>query len=105
MIRGDHKFFRFWERPGSMYLYNLDNDIREGVNVAKDYPAVAKALDREMNRHFATVNASLPKPNSDADPSYKPYDPDAPEAELHAKAPTAKKPGDPAATETAEMTR
>ncbi len=88
-----------------MYLYNLDNDIREGVNVAKDYPAVAKALDREMNRHFATVNASLPKPNSDADPSYKPYDPDAPEAELHAKAPTAKKPGDPAATETAEMTR
>ena len=97
VIRGDHKFFRFWERPGSMYLYNLDNDIRESVNVAKDYPAIAKELDREMNRHFTAVDASLPKPNPDADPAYEPYDPDAPEAESHAKVPTSKQPADPAA--------
>lgn len=97
VVRGDHKFFRFWERPGSMYLYNLENDIQEGSNVASDYPAIARELDREMDRHFVAVNASLPKPNPDADPAYKPYDPDAPEATAHGKAPTARKPNDPAA--------
>ena len=80
-----------------MYLYNLDTDIRESANVAKDYPTIAKELDREMNRHFTAVSASLPKPNPDADPAYKPYDPDAPEAESHAKAPTEKKPSEPTA--------
>jgi arylsulfatase A len=95
VVRGDHKLFRFWERPGSMYLYNLDHDIRESANVAKDYPAIAKELDREMNRHFTAVNASLPKPNPNADPAYKPYDPDAPETTSHAEAPTAKKSDDP----------
>ncbi len=97
VVCGDYKLFRFWERPGSMYLYNLDNDIQEGSNVAKDYPKVAQELDQEMDRHFAAVNASLPKPNPDADPAYKPYDPDAPEAESQAKALSAKKPEDPAA--------
>lgn len=81
VIRGDHKFLRFWERPGSMYLYNLDTDISETVNVAKDYPAIARQLDQEMDRHFAAVNASLPRPNPKADPAYQPYDPDVPEAE------------------------
>ena len=97
VIRGDHKFFRFWERPGSMYLYNLENDIHEGSNVANDYPAIARELDREMDRHFAAVNASLPKPNPNADATYKPYDPDAPEAAAHVNNPAAKKPNDPAA--------
>ena len=96
VIRGDHKFFRFWERPGSMYLYNLDNDLRESANVANDHPSIARELDRKMDRHFAAANANLPKPNPNADPAYQPYDPDAPET-AHVKTPTAGKPGDKAA--------
>lgn len=80
-----------------MYLYNLDNDIRESANVANDFPPIARELDQEMDRHFVAVNASLPKPNPNADPAYQPYDPDAPEATAHVNTPTAKKPNDPSA--------
>ena len=96
VIRDDHKYFRFWEQPGSMYLYNLDNDLRESANMANDNPSLARELDQEMDRHFAAVNASLPKLNPNADPDYQPYDPDAPEATAHVKPPAAKKPGDKA---------
>lgn len=91
VIRGDHKFLRFWERPGSFYLYNLDNDIGETVNVARDYPVIVKQLDKEMDRHFTLVDASLPKPNPDAPADYHAYDPNAPESEAHA-APKAPEP-------------
>ncbi len=94
VVRGDHKFFRFWERPGSMYLYNLDDDIRESANLAIDSPAIAQKLNWEMDRHLAAVNASLPKPNPNADPAYQPYDPDAPEAEARIKTPATPKPSD-----------
>jgi hypothetical protein len=29
-----------------------------------------------MDRYHAAVKACLPKPNPDADPNYKPFDPD-----------------------------
>ncbi len=83
VIQGDHKFFRFYERPGSRYLYHLDNDIGESTNVAERYPGIAARLGIEMDRYHASVEACLPKPNPKADPNYKPYDPDAHEEDAH----------------------
>ena len=72
-----------------------DSRVNEVSEITQGMKAIAKELDREMNRHFTAVNASLPKPNPNADPAYKPYDPDAPETTSHAEAPTAKKSDDP----------
>lgn len=57
----------------------------------------AEPSDRELDRHFATVNADRPKSNPNADPAYQPYDPDAPEGAAHFNTRSATNPNNRAA--------
>jgi len=76
VLQGDYKFFRFYEQPGSLYLYNLKYNIGETENVATQNRAVTARLGKEMYRYFAFIKACLPKPNPDAPADFQPYDPD-----------------------------
>lgn len=90
VIQGDHKLFRFYERPDSLYLYDLNRNIGESVNLAKSRRDVAAMLAQTMDSYFATVDACLPIPNPNADPDYIPFDPDSP-AKAHTPAKRKKK--------------
>jgi arylsulfatase A-like enzyme len=79
VIQGDHKFFRFYERPDSLYLYDLKSNIGENENLSDEKPGVAARLQREMDRYFDSIEACLPKPNPVRIPKYIPFDPDVPE--------------------------
>ncbi len=83
VVQGDYKFFRFYERPSTRYLYDLDRNIGESKNIANIQPEIAEKLGSAMNDYFAEVDASLPKPNPKPDPNYVPFDPDAPQRGCH----------------------
>ena len=76
VLQGDLKYFRFYEQPDSQYLYNLKYAIGETENIALQNKSAVARLSREMDRYHLAVKACLPKPNTDADSSYKPFDPD-----------------------------
>jgi len=76
VLQGDLKYFRFYEQPGSHYLYNLKYAIGETENIAAQNKAAVARLSKEMDRYHAAVKACLPKPNPNAPTDYQPYDPD-----------------------------
>ncbi len=83
VIQGDYKLFRFYERPSSLYLYDLNRNIGETENLAETKPEVAAKLMRTMDEYFGSVDACLPKPNPAPDPDYVPFDPDRLEEDSH----------------------
>jgi hypothetical protein len=84
IVQGDHKLFRFYERPESSYLYNLNSNLGETKNLSAEEPEVVARLQQEMDRYFASIEACLPKPNPVSVPNYTPFDPDMPEEDAHA---------------------
>ena len=76
VIQGDHKLLRFYDHPGSAYVYHLDNDLGETHNIAIEAGARATRVTRELNeamdQHHAEVGAVLPVPNSCANRSTVP---------------------------------
>jgi len=76
VLQGDYKFFRFYEKPDSQYLYNLKYSIGEKENIASQNKALVTRLAAEMDRYHKAVKACLPKPNPDAAIDYVPFDPD-----------------------------
>jgi arylsulfatase A-like enzyme len=86
VVQGDYKLFRFYERPESSYLYNLNTNIGETRNLSAEEPGVVVRLQQEMDGYFASIEACLPKPNPDSVPNYVPFDPDMPEKDTHATA-------------------
>ena len=76
VLQDDLKYFRFYEQPGSHYLYNLKYSIGETENIAAQNKTVVARFAKEMDRYHTAIKACLPKPNPDPDPKYKPYDPD-----------------------------
>ena len=102
-IQGDHKFFRFYERPGSLYLYNLGSNIGESENLSAAEPGVAARLQQQMDRYFDSIKACLPRPNPQSDPKYIPFDPDAPEQD--ARAASGNSPPEPTAEAGTERTQ
>ena len=89
VIQGDYKFFRFYERPASWYLYNLKSNIGETKNLSAAEPEVAARLQQEMDRYFDSIEACIPKPNPQPVPNYIPFDPDTPQEDPRAKRPAA----------------
>ena len=75
IIKGDDKLFVFYECPGELYLYNLENDLAERHNLASTMPEKASLLEKELMTYLASVDACMPKPNPDAAADYVTYDP------------------------------
>jgi len=75
IVRGDMKLIHFYEWPNDFFLYDLANDLGERNNLAKAKPDVAAQMQQDMMTRLKAVGAYFPKPNPNADPNYKRYDP------------------------------
>ena len=82
IIKGNDKLFVFYERPGELFLYDLQNDIGERKNLATAMPEKAASLEKRLNKYLASVDACMPKPNAHAAPDYVAYNPETDDESL-----------------------
>jgi arylsulfatase A-like enzyme len=75
IVMGDMKLLHFYEWPADHFLYNLKSDLGERSNMTKDKPEVAAKMQRDMMDRLKAVGGYFPKPNPNADPKAKRYDP------------------------------
>jgi arylsulfatase A len=68
---GDMKLISFFE-TGEAKLFDLSRDLGEQTDLAAARPAVAAELRKRLNAHLTLVQAQLPSPNPDFDPSQPP---------------------------------
>jgi len=66
--QGDWKLIEFFE-DGRLELYNLKDDIGEKKNLATSMPKIAKQLHQKLIAWRKSVNAAMPRPNPDFDPT------------------------------------
>jgi arylsulfatase A-like enzyme len=65
---GDLKLIHVYE-TGTLKLFNLASDIGERRDLASQQPEKVKELDARLMTYLQAVNAQLPKPNPDYDPT------------------------------------
>jgi arylsulfatase A-like enzyme len=65
---GDWKLIE-WYEDGALELYDLSQDIREQHDLASRHPEKAKALHEQLRTWRKEVNALMPTPNPNYDPS------------------------------------
>lgn len=65
---GDWKLIEFFE-DGSLELYNLRKDISEQQNLAARFPQKAAQLQHKLAAWRRSIDAAMPEPNPDFDPS------------------------------------
>ncbi|CAA6810261.1 MAG: Choline-sulfatase (EC [uncultured Aureispira sp.] len=62
-IRNDSFKFVVDYESGEFYLYNMDTDIEEAVDLKAVHPTIADALCLELRDYLKSVNASMPNIN------------------------------------------
>ena len=75
LIVGDTKFMHWYEWPDQRFVYDLRRDLGEKTNLAAANPALAGKMEQQLMNGLKAVGAYFPKPNPNADPKAKPYDP------------------------------
>lgn len=75
ILAGDIKLLHFYEWPNDSFLYNLTSDLGERSNLAKAKPEVAARMQQDMMTRLKALGGYFPKPNPNADPKDKRYDP------------------------------
>jgi arylsulfatase A-like enzyme len=65
---GDFKLIHVWE-TGALKLFDLLKDPGEHHDLARDLPDKARELNQRLMNYLAAVNAQMPKPNPQYDPS------------------------------------
>ena len=65
---GNFKLIEFYE-DGRLELYNLKRDIAEKYNLATKLPKKAAQVQKKLAAWRESVNAKMPTPNPDYDPS------------------------------------
>lgn len=78
IVSGDIKLLHFYEWPNDSFLYNLTSDLGERSNLAKAQPEVAARMQQDMMTRLKAVGGYFPKPNPNANPNAKRYDPNNP---------------------------
>ena len=68
ILLGDFKLIHVYE-TGALRLFNLANDPGERRDLAKEMPAKAKELDQRLTDYLVAMNAQMPKPNPNYDPT------------------------------------
>ena len=66
--RGDNKLIEFYE-DNRVELYNERDDIGERNNIADSSPQLVKSLQDELHAWLRAVDAQMPTPNPNYDPS------------------------------------
>ena len=75
IIEGDMKLLHFYEWPNDNFVYNLKADLGEKHNIAKIDAEQTEKMYRQMMDRLKAVGGYFPKPNPNADPKVKRYDP------------------------------
>ena len=65
---GDLKLIRVYE-TGALKLFDIAKDPGERRDLAREMADNAKELDARLTAYLAAVNAQMPKPNPNYDPS------------------------------------
>jgi len=68
ILLGDSKLVHVHE-TGALRLFNIAQDPRERHDLAREMPDKAKELDQRLTDYLAAVNAQMPKPNPNYDPT------------------------------------
>jgi arylsulfatase A-like enzyme len=72
--RGDYRLVEFYDDRG-VELYNLKDDIGEQHNLAAEKPELVKELRDELNAWLKSVDAQMPTPNPEYDPTKPEHEP------------------------------
>ena len=65
---GDYKLIKFYE-TNELHLFDLSKDMGEKNDLADRKPEVVAKLHDRLNAYLASVDAQMPLPNTDYDPS------------------------------------
>jgi arylsulfatase A-like enzyme len=68
---GNFKLVRVYE-TGALRLFDLSKDITERHDLAQQMPDKAADLDRRLTEYLKTINAQMPTPNANYDPTKTP---------------------------------
>lgn len=68
ILLGDYKLIRVYE-TGALELFDIRNDPGERRDISRDKPDLAKEMNRKLGDYLASVNAQMPRPNPDYDPT------------------------------------
>ncbi|MCX6895184.1 MAG: sulfatase-like hydrolase/transferase [Verrucomicrobia bacterium] len=71
ILLGDFKLIRAYE-TGALQLFNLAADPGERRDLARELPDQVAELNRRLTAYLAAVNAQMPKPNPNFDPTKPP---------------------------------
>lgn len=77
IIEGDLKLLHFYEWPDRNFAYDLATDFGEKKDLSPAVPERTAAMHDRLMEKLAAVGAWFPKPNPDADPHPKRYDPNS----------------------------
>jgi len=64
----DFKLIHIYE-TGASRLFNFASDLGERHDLAREMPAKAKELDKRLTDYLEAINAQMPIPNTNYDPS------------------------------------
>ncbi|HIG28136.1 MAG TPA: hypothetical protein EYQ50_10170 [Verrucomicrobiales bacterium] len=68
ITRGGFKLIKLYD-PSELHLFDLNNDIGEQTDLAKNNPDMTAQLHQRLNDYLKLVNAGMPSVNPDFDPS------------------------------------
>lgn len=68
IISGKYKLLHFYQHPNIKMLFNLEKDMGEVENIAKENTEIHARMYKEMMDYFKKVGARIPKPNPDYNP-------------------------------------
>lgn len=68
ILLGDYKLLKS-HQTGRVKLFNLKGDLQEKKNLAEAQPDLAKSLEAKLDAALKELDADLPLPNKDYDPS------------------------------------
>jgi arylsulfatase A-like enzyme len=75
LVVGQMKLMYFYDHPGKYFQYDLNKDLGEKINISATNPERAKQMYKQLMDGLKSFGAYFPKPNPNADPNAKVYDP------------------------------
>jgi arylsulfatase A len=75
LIVGETKLMYWYEWPDQRFVYDLGRDLGEKQNIAAANPDRTALMQRQLMDGLKAAGAYFPKPNPNADPKAKRYDP------------------------------
>lgn len=100
IVTGDMKLLHFYEWPAENFCYDLRSDLGERKNIAATMPERASQLHRQLMERIRAVGGYFPKPNPDAAPQARRYDPRTDSEQSYSTDPEAGEADAPAAGKT-----